>query len=521
MLDAAVLARFFAIRTRSESCYNNSVSKVKDIYVCRSCGGVQSRWMGKCPDCGAWDSLDVQRVDKAAHRDPQKGVVQAWATLAEGGDALLGAAAGEISAKPISRIDDATASLGRISTGIGELDRVLGGASGSGGFVPGSAVLIGGSPGIGKSTLLLQAASSLAGRGIRVLYVSSEESAHQIRMRADRLCANGGGVAKEQSADAAGAPLPDELFVLADTNLARIVEQTRRVAPAVLVIDSVQMIYKGDIDAAPGSLTQLRRCCAELVYLAKLSGIVVVLVGHVTKEGNLAGPMLLEHLVDAVLYFEGDRYHAHRIVRGVKNRFGTTLEIGIFEMTGRGLREAPEGSSVAASEGAMDPRPGSVVCPVMTGSRCVIVEVQALTATGFLGSAKRKSSGLDANRLAMLIAVLEQHAGLRLADRDVFASSVGGIKVVEPASDLALLLAIAGAHYKRALAPATAAIGEVGLGGEVRPVAHVEQRMLEAARLGYKRIIIPASSREARPRGARGLEVVPVKSIGAAIEHLG
>src|SRR5690606_19103480 len=336
--------------------------------------------------------------------------------------------------------------LERIPTHIGELDRVLGG-----GLVPGSAVLIGGDPGIGKSTLLLQMAGRI-GRGhgtahpaepARVLYVSSEESAQQVRMRAARL----------------GVAASDDLYILADTNLARIVEQARKVRPAVMVIDSVQMIYKGDLDAAPGSISQLRRCCADLVYLAKVSGIAIILVGHVTKEGTLAGPRLLEHLVDTVVYFEGDRYHAHRVVRAIKNRYGTTLEIGLFEMTGEGLLEAPQGASAAALEGMDEPRPGSVACPVMTGTRCVLVEIQALTATGFLGSAKRKSSGLDANRLAMIIAVLEQHAEIRLADRDVFASSVGGLRIVEPAADLPLALAIAGAQFRRALPPRTAAVG--------------------------------------------------------------
>jgi DNA repair protein RadA/Sms len=282
------------------------------------------------------------------------------------------------------------------------------------------------------------------------------------------------------------------------------------------------MIYKADLDASPGSVAQLRRCCAELVYLAKVSGIAIILVGHVTKDGQLAGPRLLEHLVDAVLYFEGDRYHAHRILRGVKNRFGTTLEIGIFEMTGGGLKESPGGLGVGVLEGAAgSSKVGAVVCPVITGTRCVLVEVQALTATGFLGAAKRKSSGLDSNRLAMLIAVLEQHAGLRLADRDIFASSVGGIKVVEPAADLALLLAIAGAHHKRSLAPGTAVVGEVGLGGEVRAVTQVEQRVSEAARLGFNRIIVPEIKGSARSGGKLGAEVVPVATIGRAIEELG
>jgi DNA repair protein RadA/Sms len=318
------------------------------------------------------------------------------------------------------------------------------------------------------------------------------------------------------------ASLPEHLFILAETNLARIVEQARKVKPAAIVIDSVQMIYKPDVPAAPGSVTQLRRCCADLVYLAKAAGIAIVLVGHVTKEGNLAGPRLLEHLVDCVLSFEGDRYHSHRIVRSAKNRFGTTLEIGLFEMTSRGLREVPEGAGVPAALGA-EPRPGSVVCPIMTGTRCMLVEVQALTATGFLGAAKRKSSGLDSNRLAMLIAVLEQHGGLRLADRDVFASSVGGIRVSEPASDLALLLAIAGAHYRRSLDGATAAVGEVGLGGEVRGVPQLEVRLREAARLGYKRIITPGlhASEQGMLKGLKGVEVVQVRTVGRAMEVLG
>jgi DNA repair protein RadA/Sms len=372
--------------------------------------------------------------------------------------------------------------------------------------VPGSAVLVGGEPGIGKSTLMLQAAAGLARLGTRVLYVSSEESAPQVRSRAVRL----------------GATNEANLFVLADTNLARIVEQARRVVPGVMVIDSIQMVYRADLPASPGSPAQLRRCCAELVYLAKASGIAVVMVGHVTKDGRLAGPRLIEHLVDAVLAFEGDRHHAHRIVRALKNRFGTTLEIGLFEMGERGLSEVGEtAAGMFAAEGGVRGRTGSVVCPVMTGTRCVMVELQALTATGFLGAAKRKSSGLDANRLAMLIAVLEQHAELRLADRDVFASSVGGIRVAEPASDLALLLAIAGAHFRRAIEPRTCALGEVGLGGEVRGVAHLEARLREAARLGFTRAIVP-KSQTAGKNAVRvpGLTLDGVSTINEAIERL-
>ncbi|MBL9001599.1 MAG: DNA repair protein RadA [Phycisphaerae bacterium] len=479
--------------------------KVRRVFVCRECGSSQSRWHGKCPDCGLWDSLEETTFDPAQESDPQKGLVAAWGDVSRSDGAGLDpekSGPTVANAAPISDIDSETAPASRLTCGVHELDRVLGG-----GLVPGSAVLMGGEPGIGKSTLLLQAAFAWANGGNRVLYVSSEESSQQVGLRAKRLSGH--------------SPTGPDLFVLSETNLARIVEQARRVQPRVMMIDSVQMIYKSDLPASPGSVSQLRRCCADLVYLAKASGIAVVLVGHVTKEGQLAGPRLLEHLVDCVLNFEGDRYHSHRVVRAVKNRFGTTLEIGLFEMTGAGLREVPEGAGVPAA--LATPRPGCIVCPVMTGTRCILVEVQALTATGFLGAAKRKSSGLDANRLAMVIAVLEQHAGLRLADRDIFASSVGGVKVAEPAADLALLLAIAGAHYRRGLAGATAAVGEVGLGGEIRPVPHAEARVREAARLGYTRLLFPALHAAERKvvRGIAGVDVVEVTTVDKAIEQLG
>ncbi len=476
------------------------MAKQRTLYVCTSCGGTQSRWAGKCPDCGSWDSMEEQKFNAGAASDPHRGLIEGWADTIEGAPR----------AAPIDEVSPDPAASRRLPTGIGEFDRVLGGSPSDGmGLVPGSTVLIGGEPGIGKSTLLLQAAGGWASAidpkrapdwSRRVLYVTSEESAEQVQRRAARL-----GIAGEPN-----------LFVLADTNLARIIEQVRLVKPAVLVIDSVQMVYKSDLDASPGSLAQLRRCAQELVYLAKASGTAVLLVGHVTKEGQLAGPRVLEHLVDAVLYFEGDRFHAGRIVRAVKNRYGTTLELGLFEMGGGGLRPVSNGGGASFDDGT--PRPGSIVCPVMHGSRCVLVEVQALTATGFLGAAKRKSSGLDTSRLAMLIAVLEQHAGLRLADRDIFASAVGGVRVVEPASDLALLLAIAGAHYRKAVEPRTVVIGEVGLGGEVRPVSQLEQRLREAARLGAKRAVTPAMRGQVK---IKGLEVVEVRDVGRGIEMLG
>jgi DNA repair protein RadA/Sms len=479
--------------------------------------------MGKCPDCGTWDSLEEELLDPAA-RDPQRALVSAWQELSEGG-ANAAPAAG---ARALAQIDAAAPNWERLSTGIREFDRTLGASRDArasspmtlvrAGLVPGSAVLVGGEPGIGKSTLLIQAAAGLAGRGLRTLYVSSEESAEQVAARARRVRTEVDEAGGDDGRDA--PPGDDALFLLHDTNLARIVEQARKIQPRAVVIDSIQMIYRGDVSAAPGSVTQLRRCCAELVYLAKSAGFAVVLVGHVTKDGQLAGPRLLEHMVDTVLSFEGDRAHAYRVVRAVKNRFGSTLEIGLFEMTGSGLREVDDGAGVASLD-RREPPPGCVPTPIISGTRCLMVEIQALTATGFLGAAKRKSSGLDANRMAMLIAVLEQHAGLRLADRDIFASSVGGVRVLDPSSDLALLLAIGGAHYKRAIGARTCALGEVALSGEVHAVPHLEQRVREAARLGCTRIVLPqAGARAALPK-LPGVELCPVRNVDGAMEVLG
>jgi DNA repair protein RadA/Sms len=409
--------------------------------------------MGKCPDCGTWDSLE-------SYNAPAGGISSAT------GDATRGAEAVAID-------DIEEADTPRLSSGIAEFDRVLGG-----GIVPGSVVLVGGEPGIGKSTLLLQVAHGMSvgnGETPKILYVTSEESARQTALRAARL-----GVKSKN------------LLVLAETNIERIVHQISRHKPAVAVIDSIQMIYKPQIPAAPGSVTQLRDCCMDLVYLAKTGATAILLVGHVTKAGTLAGPKVIEHIVDTVAYFEGDRFHAHRIVRCVKNRFGGTHEVGLFEMTGSGLSEVVDPGKIFLEQyGSAGPPSGSVIAAAMQGSRVLLVEVQALTASSVIGAAKRKTSGVSADRVAMIIAVLEKRAEMRLAADDVFVNIAGGIKTPEPAVDLAIALAIASAHMNRPLPPGTLAIGELGLGGEIRPVPQLETRLREAARLGITNAVVP------------------------------
>jgi DNA repair protein RadA/Sms len=343
-----------------------------------------------------------------------------------------------------------------------------------------------------------------------VLYATSEESAAQVKLRADRL---------DGSADAARGA---NLLLLAEPNLAVIAEEARRTNPAFLVLDSIQLAYRGDVDAVPGSLQQLRRCCLDLVTLAKTTGTAVAVVGHVTKEGDLAGPKLLEHLVDVVLAFEGDRHHAYRVVRAVKNRFGSTQELGLFEMTGGGLSEVEEASLAADAAGGRTPRrTGAVFSPVLAGSRVLLAEVQALTATGFLGAAKRRASGLDAARLAMLIAVLEKHGGLRLGDQDVYASVLGGVRITEPAADLSIALAVAGAFYGRALPAAAAALGEIALTGEVRAVRQLDQRVQAAVRRGARLLLVPAAQApQARALCGPDAEVCEVATISDGIAHL-
>ncbi len=481
------------------------MAKTRTSFLCRDCGGVHPKWIGRCPDCGAWDTLEAFHEPTESASIGTVAGVALKSAVADRPGVDQTTTAGAVPLTEVVQLE-----VPRVPSGLGELDRVLGG-----GFVPGSAVLLGGEPGIGKSTMLLQAAASVVLGGGRVLYASSEESPQQIRLRADRLLG--------ENLDRAA-----HLYLHADTNLVRIVEEIRRVEPTVVVLDSIQMVHRSDLDAPPGSTTQLRRCCHDLVQAAKISGAAIVIVGHVTKEGQLAGPKLLEHVVDAVLAFEGDRDHGHRVLRAAKNRFGSTHEIGLFEMGDSGLRELDEaGWAIDAGDYTGDRSDdgagrrgvsGSVLTATMAGTRCLPVEIQALTATGFLGSAKRRATGLDASRLAMLIAVLEKHGGQRLADQDIFAATVGGARVVEPAADLAIALAIAGAHHGRTVDSGTVAVGEIGLTGGVRGVHHLEQRLRELARRGARRALVPAS--QAKEWSIDGLQIEPVSGIGAALTHL-
>ena len=459
------------------------MAKKRTQFLCNHCGSVHAKWFGKCPDCRTWDSLEEYKAPTFDERAARTG----------GGSTATGDLAQAAEAVAIGKIREAD--IPRTKSGIGEFDRILGG-----GVVPGSAILVGGEPGIGKSTLLLQVADALAGRGKglgargkdsdrdpsslapnpvpltpTILYVTSEESARQTALRATRLGAKS-----------------ENLLVLAETNVERIINQIQRHQPSIVVIDSIQMIYKPGLPAAPGSVTQLRDCCMDLVYLAKAAGVSIFFVGHVTKAGTLAGPKIIEHIVDTVMYFEGDRFHSHRVVRCVKNRFGSTHEVGLFEMTGNGLVEVSDpGKLFVEQYGEGGPPSGSVITAAMQGSRVLLVEVQALTASSVIGAAKRKVSGPSADRVAMIIAVLEKRAELRLAADDVFVNIAGGVKVAEPAIDLAIALAIASAHLNRPIGAGTLAVGELGLGGEIRSVPQLEHRLREGARLGFGVGIVP------------------------------
>lgn len=424
------------------------MAKKKGLFVCQQCGHSQPNWVGRCPGCSEWNTL----VEEAAPEAKAAG-----SRSSRGGQGVV----------PIHEVQAENAP--RLSTGVAELDRILGG-----GLVPGGAILIGGEPGIGKSTLLMQVANWLARGGGKLLYVTAEESALQLKLRAERL----------------GAVSPN-LLVLAENNLDVILESIEKTRPAAVILDSVQMVFWERIGAAPGSVGQVRECAAALIAQAKRGAAPLFLVGHVTKDGTIAGPKVLEHMVDVVLQFEGDRFHAARILRAVKNRYGAVNEIGVFEMTAAGLSPVADPSRLFLS-GRRDTGPGTVVTAALEGSRPFMVEVQALVATGFPGNAKRQVSGADRNRAQMLLAVLEKRAELSLFDQDVYLNVVGGASINEPGGDLAMAVAVASSLRERAFPADTVLIGEVGLGGEVRPVAQLAARLSEAGRLGFKRAMIPA-----------------------------
>jgi DNA repair protein RadA/Sms len=387
----------------------------------------------------------------------------------------------------------------RLSTGIGELDRVLGG-----GIVPGSMVLLGGEPGIGKSTLLLQTAANVARDAGPVLYSSGEESEHQIKSRGERLAVG-------------NAPL----YLLAETCLERILDEAARLRPALLVVDSIQTVFSMKLQSAPGSIGQVREAATQLLFAAKGQNVPTCIVGHVTKEGGLAGPKALEHVVDAVLYFEGERHHSHRVVRAIKNRFGAVSELGVFEMTGEGLRAVPNPSQLFLAERPAA-TPGSVVLCCVEGSRPLLVEVQALVSSSTYGNARRTANGIDGGRLALLLAVLEKRAGLHLAGEDVFVNIAGGLQVSEPAADLSVAAAIASSLRNRPVAPATAVFGEIGLAGEVRGTTQASLRVREAAQLGFRRCVLPRANVDPADRALAdaGCELIGVGALGEALDVL-
>ena len=443
-------------------------------FVCGQCGFASRKWLGRCPDCGAWDSLAEERQVAAARPGRSAATVQPL-VAADGGEE------GE-----------------RLVSGIAEMDRVLGG-----GIVPGSLVLIGGDPGIGKSTLILQLLSSLAARQHQVLYVTGEESVRQIRMRAGRLAIG-----------------EREIFVSTENCVEAVVDLARQLRPALLAVDSIQTVFSEAVGSAPGSVTQVREATARLLQLAKSTHLPILLVGHVTKDGAIAGPRVLEHMVDTVLYFEGDRGQVFRILRTVKNRFGSTNEIGVFEMQERGLVGVDNPSALFLAERPVNV-PGSVVLPSVEGTRPILVEVQALVSRSSLGTARRTAIGADPQRLALLTAVLEKKLGVTLFDHDIFLNVAGGIRIVEPALDLGVVAALLSSFFEKPIDPATVVCGEVGLAGEVRAVGQMEMRLREAGRLGFGTFLMPESAgRQLTGKAAQGVQVVAVRTVADLAERL-
>ncbi len=448
--------------------------KAYTVYICQQCGYQSSRWMGRCPECNAWDSLVETPRDEGERRG----------TTAV---SLAGAA------QPQSLAEIPTDGYERMAVPIGEFNRVLGG-----GIVPGSLILISGEPGIGKTTLLSQVAALIAERGDTVLYVSAEESAQQVKLRAQRL-----------------GHIPKTLYILSETNLDRALQHIEKMKPALVIVDSIQSVYLEALTSAAGSVSQVREGAAVLMRLAKEQHIPTFLVGHVTKTGAIAGPRVLEHIVDAVLYLEGDRFHQYRLLRGVKNRFGSTFEVGVFEMGAEGMVEVDNPSAAFLSERSPT-TPGSTVVVTMEGTRPILVEVQALTSTTSLALPRRTANGIETGRLLMLTAVLSKRVGLTLGNQDIYVNVVGGMHISEPAADLGVTVAIASVFRNVPVDPDLALMGEIGLSGELRSVAQLERRILEASKLGFKRTVYPRGAR--KPSVPAGFEAVGVRSLAEALE---
>jgi DNA repair protein RadA/Sms len=451
------------------------MAKSHTRYVCQSCGRQTPRYFGRCPSCGEWNTMVEEMVEQAPDRRR--------------------APAGAQHTPPQRLTEIATDSLDRLPLPLEEFSRVLGG-----GVVPGSLILVGGEPGIGKSTLLLQVAALMSASSGPVLYVSGEESARQIKMRADRL-----KIARE------------ELFVVTETNLDTVFGHVESVQPRVLIVDSVQTTYNAALTSAAGGVSQVRETASRLQSFAKQTGVAVFLVGHVTKEGTIAGPKVLEHIVDTVLYLEGDLFHTYRLLRSVKNRFGATSEVGVFEMRERGMVEVPNPSEAFLAERMVN-APGSAIAVTMEGTRPLLVEVQALTSTTSFGHPRRTANGVDFNRLLLLVAVLSKRVRLNLGDQDVFANVIGGLQVDEPAADLAVAIAVASSVRDRPVPADMAFVGEVGLSGELRAVGQIAARLKEAAKLGFRRCVVPKTLRKPSESLPEGLEVIQTRSLHQALE---
>ncbi|HLT18963.1 MAG TPA: DNA repair protein RadA [Thermomicrobiales bacterium] len=454
------------------------MAKTRSLYVCQQCGHRSSGYYGRCPECGSWGSMveTVERPASATNGRPSR--------------------QGRISTgdpKPITEIT--SAEISRRPVPIGEFSRVLGG-----GVVPGSLVLVGGDPGIGKSTLLLQCAGGLATADSTVLYVTAEESEQQVKLRAERL-----GIRA------------DNLYLYSETEIDTVIDAAERLGPAAIVVDSIQTVFSSEITSAAGSVSQVRECTARLMSFAKTRDTAVFIVGHVTKEGSIAGPRVLEHMVDAVLYLEGERFHQYRILRAVKNRFGSIDEVGVFEMVESGMREVANPSEAFLQERAGNAA-GSAVTVTVEGTRPILVEVQGLTADAAYGNARRTANGFELNRLQMLVAVLARRVGLSVNDQDIFVNVVGGLRVREPAADLGVAVAIASSFRERRVHPGTVVVGEIGLSGELRSVGQFERRLNEARKLGFERVIAPAALGRGLVRPPEGLELVRAATLREAID---